>query len=72
MLETTSLLDTPISRDAIEESAPVKVEGSKEDPYELLVNAWETKVFPIIKQRFRNDQERKEGQEQIKGALRLG
>ena len=38
----------------------------------LLVKAWETKVFPVIQRRFRNDQERKSGLEQIKGALQLG
>ena len=36
------------------------------------MKAWETKVFPVIQRRFRNDQERKSGLEQIKGALQLG
>ena len=43
-----------------------------EDLHSLLVKAWETKVFPLIQRRFRNDQERKSGLDQIKGALQLG
>ena len=38
----------------------------------LLVKSWETKVFPIISRRFRNEAERRDGLEQIKGALSLG
>ena len=38
----------------------------------LLVKSWETRVFPIIRRRFRNETERKDGLEQIKGALSLG
>ncbi len=45
---------------------------AEEDLHALLVKAWETKVFPKIQRRFRNDQERKSGLEQIKGALQLG
>jgi len=44
----------------------------KEDHYALLVKAWETKVFPTIRRRFRNEAERKSGLDQIKGALQLG
>ena len=44
----------------------------EEDLHALLVKAWEAKVFPVIQRRFRNDQERKSGLEQIKGALQLG
>ena len=44
----------------------------EEDLHLLLVKAWEAKVFPIIQRRFRNDQERKSGLEQIRGALQLG
>ncbi len=43
-----------------------------DDLHGLLVKAWENKVFPKIQRRFRNDQERKSGLEQIKGALQLG
>ncbi|GAB6029828.1 putative E3 ubiquitin-protein ligase HTD4 [Chamberlinius hualienensis] len=43
-----------------------------EDQYALLVKAWEIKVFPVIRRRFRNEGERKDGLEQIKGALSLG
>ncbi|XP_074897314.1 putative E3 ubiquitin-protein ligase HECTD4 isoform X6 [Buteo buteo] len=44
----------------------------REDHYALLVKAWETKVFPTIRRRFRNEAERKSGLDQIKGALQLG
>ena len=43
-----------------------------EDHYALLVKAWEQKVFPTIRRRFRNEAERKDGLEQIRGALQLG
>ncbi|GAB5579058.1 probable E3 ubiquitin-protein ligase HECTD4 isoform X7 [Prionailurus iriomotensis] len=43
----------------------------QEDHYALLVKAWETKVFPTIRRRFRNEAERKSGLDQIKGALQL-
>lgn len=43
-----------------------------EDNYILLVKAWEQKVFPTIRRRFRNEAERKDGLEQIRGALQLG
>lgn len=43
-----------------------------EDIHELLVKAWETKVFPIIRRRFRNESERRDGLEQIRNALTLG
>ena len=44
----------------------------QEDHYALLVKAWEQKVFPVVRRRFRNEAERKDGLEQIKGALQLG
>ena len=47
-------------------------EQQSEDHYSLLVKAWEQKVFPIIRRRFRNEAERKDGLEQIRGALQLG
>ena len=43
-----------------------------EDVNSLLVASWERKVFPIIRRRFRNETERRDGVEQIKGALALG
>ncbi len=46
--------------------------GIKDSLNTLLVKAWESKVFPIIKRRFRNDTERNDGLEQIRGALALG
>lgn len=47
-------------------------ESANEDHYALLVKAWEQKVFPVIRRRFRNEAERKDGLEQIRGALQLG
>lgn len=38
----------------------------------LLVKIWESRVFPVIRRRFRNETERRDGLEQIKGALSLG
>ena len=58
------------SEDLEEEEGPSSAQ--EEDLHALLVKAWETKVFPVIQRRFRNDQERKSGLEQIKGALQLG
>ena len=43
-----------------------------DDVNSLLVKSWETKVFPIIRRRFRNETERRDGLDQIKGALSLG
>ena len=45
---------------------------TQEDFHALLVKAWESKVFPVIRRRFRNEAERRSGLEQIKGALQLG
>ena len=45
---------------------------AQEDFHALLVKAWESKVFPVIRRRFRNEAERRSGLEQIKGALQLG
>ena len=39
-------------------SAQSKDQG-QQDPHALLVKAWEAKVFPVIRRRFRNDAERK-------------
>lgn len=47
-------------------------DSASEDHYALLVKAWEQKVFPVIRRRFRNEAERKDGLEQIRGALQLG
>ncbi len=58
------------SEDVEEEEGPST--AGEEDLHALLVKAWEAKVFPVIQRRFRNDQERKSGLEQIKGALQLG
>ncbi|XP_041456057.1 probable E3 ubiquitin-protein ligase HECTD4 isoform X4 [Lytechinus variegatus] len=44
----------------------------QQDHVSLLVRAWELKVFPVIRRRFRNEAERRSGLEQIKGALQLG
>ena len=41
-------------------------------PYILVFHATISQVFPVIRRRFRNEQERRSGLEQIKGALLLG
>ena len=43
-----------------------------QDENELLVEAWESEIFPKITRRFRNEADRQEGFEQIRGALRFG
>lgn len=60
------------SQDVEEEEEEGPSTAGEEDLHALLVKAWEAKVFPVIQRRFRNDQERKSGLEQIKGALQLG
>lgn len=55
-----------------EDDEKEKPGGGHEDLHGLLVKAWESKVFPVIRRRFRNESERKSGLEQIKGALQLG
>ena len=55
-----------------DEESSVTEEQQLDDHYALLVKAWEQKVFPIIRRRFRNEAERKDGLEQIRGALQLG
>lgn len=56
----------------LEEGGAVEGVAGDEDLHSLLVKAWEAKVFPLIQRRFRNDQERKSGLDQIRGALQLG
>lgn len=59
-------------REEEEEEGEESSSQVEEDLHSLLVKAWETKVFPVIQRRFRNDQERRSGLEQIRGALQLG
>jgi len=47
-------------------------DDEEDDIHSLLVRAWETQVFPTIRRRFRNESERRDGLEQIRGALQLG
>lgn len=65
-----SLFTRPMEEDSDEET--IVDESASEDHYALLVKAWEQKVFPVIRRRFRNEAERKDGLEQIRGALQLG
>ena len=44
----------------------------RKDPRSLLVKAWESKVFPTIRRRFRSEADRRSGLEQIRGALMEG
>lgn len=60
------------AQDTLSDEDSNEDEQSHEDHYALLVKAWEQKVFPVIRRRFRNEAERKDGLEQIKGALQLG
>jgi hypothetical protein len=47
-----------------------EVDVDEDDLTERLVEAWTREVFPKIRQRFRNGNDRQEGENQIKGALR--
>ncbi|WAR02868.1 HECD4-like protein [Mya arenaria] len=60
------------AQDTLSDEESTEEDHSQEDHYALLVKAWEQKVFPVIRRRFRNEAERKDGLEQIKGALQLG
>ena len=60
------------AQDTLSDEESNEEESTNEDHYALLVKAWEQKVFPVIRRRFRNEAERKDGLEQIKGALQLG
>jgi E3 ubiquitin-protein ligase HECTD4 len=72
-IQPVTLLDEDSDSDDDEDERDFDDEiEHREDVNSLLVKAWETKVFPIIRRRFRNEAERKDGLEQIKGALSLG
>ena len=72
-IQSITLLDEDSDSDDDEDEGDFDEEiEHREDVNSLLVKAWETKVFPIIRRRFRNEAERKDGLEQIKGALSLG
>ena len=60
------------AQDTISDEESMEEDQTHEDHYALLVKAWEQKVFPTIRRRFRNEAERKDGLEQIRGALQLG
>ena len=49
-----------------------KTRQLRKDPRSLLVKAWESKVFPTIRRRFRSEADRRSGLEQIRGALMEG
>lgn len=57
---------------ANEEGCSQWEEAQPVDPSRLLVKAWEDKVFPVIRRRFRSQTDRQSGLEQIKGALLAG
>lgn len=69
-----SMFSRPTEEDSDDDTATSTGDESQqlEDHYALLVKAWEQKVFPVIRRRFRNEAERRDGLEQIKGALQLG
>lgn len=58
--------------DEEESSNSTKKQKCHKDPRNLLVKAWETKVFPTIRRRFRSEADRRSGLEQIRGALMEG
>ena len=60
------------AQDTLSDEESMEEDQTHEDHYALLVKAWEQKVFPTIRRRFRNEAERKDGLEQIRGALQLG
>uniref|UniRef100_T1J2Q6 HECT domain-containing protein n=1 Tax=Strigamia maritima TaxID=126957 RepID=T1J2Q6_STRMM len=60
------------NQDPDSDTESIDGKSQQEDHYALLVKAWESKVFPVIRRRFRNEAERKDGLEQIRGALQLG
>lgn len=60
------------TQEDLSDDESVPDDQQSEDHHALLVKAWEQKVFPIIRRRFRNEAERKDGLEQIRGALQLG
>ncbi len=72
MLESGPLIRPSSSAQEEESEGRESSSPQEEDLHTLLVRAWEAKVFPVIQRRFRNDQERKSGLDQIKGALQLG
>ncbi len=65
---TEELIEDEEDEEEFEEAS----EDAGEDINALLVKSWEAKVFPAIRRRFRNESERRDGLEQIKGALALG
>lgn len=62
----------PVLQDDESDEEVQEEDNGSEDHYALLVKAWEQKVFPVIRRRFRNEAQRKDGLEQIRGALQLG
>lgn len=63
----------PLSHMEEDDSEKQILDSSKNaSPTELLVKAWEDKVFPVIRRRFRNEADRRSGLEQIRGALQAG
>ena len=57
---------------AIEEGTSQWGETQQVDPSRLLIKAWEDRVFPVIRRRFRSQTDRQSGLEQIRGALLAG
>ena len=64
--------DSDSDSDSDDENGAGQAGAGAEDVNSLLVRSWEAKVFPIIRRRFRNETERRDGLEQIRGALALG
>lgn len=62
----------PVNYMAPTEDGEHVTEARSLDPTKLLVTAWEERVFPVIRRRFRSDSDRRSGLEQIRGALLAG
>ena len=71
-IQPVTLLDEDSDEDDDDEDEDDESLHQHDDVNSLLVKSWETKVFPIIRRRFRNETERRDGLDQIKGALSLG
>ena len=62
-------LGEDIDREATDD---VQTEAERDKLIKLLIKTWEERVFPALDRRFRNDNERRLGRENIVGALQQG
>ena len=62
-------LGEDIDKEAVDD---VQTEAERDKLIKLLIKTWEDRVFPALDRRFRNDNERRLGRENIVGALQQG